>query len=132
MDKSKENWICHRSGFSVGGGPKVWALVTLQFSSQNWFQAQSVPCPSEAGGPPNTSSESEAKVIADVPISHPWLPLNNTLYLILERKRRQDRSERNKIRQHMWVTSQLVDLGQREVWKSFLGLREIKLPHPGP
>lgn len=58
--------------------------VILQFSSQNWllgsvslvsftfFPAYS----STSTGAclrPNTSSESEAKVIADVPITHPWL-----------------------------------------------------------
>lgn len=66
------------------------------------------------------------------PLNIPINGQSQTLPLILERKRHQDRNKPTKIRQCMWVTSKLVHLGQREVWKVLLGLRETKQPHPGP
>lgn len=152
VDKPEENWIYHPSRCSIWGWSKrlfvsFWccsfllrigyrARVSLSFTFFPLYYSTNT----EAHLQPNTSSESKAKVTADVPITHPppghWITSQSmsswTLQLILERKRHQDKKKRTKIRQCICVTIKLVNHGQREVWNFLLCPKETKQPYPGP
>ena len=126
-------------------------LVTLQFPSQNWLPSSSqsvlhiLPTillhkhrsPSAAKHQFRIKSQSHCRCTYNSSTTGPLnnIPINEqsrTLQLILERKRRQDKNKRTKIRQCICVTSKLVNHRQREVWKFLLCPKVTKQPYPDP
>lgn len=148
VDKPEENWIYHPSKCSIWGWSKrlFWWLCSFLLRIT---ELESV-CPSHSSHyiTPHRSPSAAKHQFRIKSRSHCRCtytsssagPLNNipineqsrTLQLILERKRRQDKHKRTKIRQCICVTSKLVNHGQREVWKFLLCPKVTKQPYPGP
>lgn len=126
--KSRGNRTCHLSRSSVWGRPQGPGESAV-FSSELVTSPSTLPhrhrSSHAATHQLRTGSQRNCRCTYNPSMAGPL----NALSLILQGRRHQDRSEGNKIRQ---VTSPLVNLRLKHVWKSSPGLREMMQLPPGP